>query len=142
LVLMKSGVRDVGSKKTFKVTLQPVAGSVTVNLVCDNGWTAPGDDVYAVGNEPAIGNWDPDKAFKLYPSVYYEYIYNPPPGHTGPGPSTPKWSALVQGLPANASVEWKCVKKLASGQFQWQAGDNNVVAAPASGFAGTSVGAF
>ncbi|MDO9065157.1 MAG: glycoside hydrolase family 31 protein [Sulfuricella sp.] len=142
LVQIKSGTRSVGSRKAFRVTLQPVAGTASVNLVCDNGWTAPGDSVYAVGNQPGIGNWDPGKAIKLYPSVYYEYIYNPPPGHTGPGPNTPKWSALAQGLPANASVEWKCVKKLASGQWQWQAGDSNVVAAPASGFAGTSVGAF
>ena len=142
LVQIKSGTRDVASQKTFKVTLQSVARSTSVNLVCDNGWTAPGDNVYAVGNHPSIGNWDPDQAIKLYPSVYYEYIYNPPPAHTGPGPNTPKWSVLLQGLPANASLEWKCVKNLASGQWQWQPGNNNVVATPASGFAGSSVGAF
>lgn len=142
LVLIKSGTRSIGTKKTFKVTLQPIPNVATVNLVCDNGWTAPGDNVYAVGNQLAIGNWNVEKAIKLNPSIYYEYIYNPPPSHTGPGPNTPKWSAVVQGLPANSSVEWKCVKQLASGQWQWQKGDSNNVVATTSGFAGTSVGAF
>jgi len=49
---------------------------------------------------------------------------------------------LVQGLPGNAAVEWKCARKLASGQWQWQGGSNNTVAMPAKGFAGSSVGAF
>jgi alpha-glucosidase len=142
LVLAKSGVRNAGARKTFKATLQPVARSTSVNLVCDNGWTAPGDAIYAVGNLAGLGNWDPEKGIKLFPSVYYEYIYNPPPGHNGPGPSTPKWSALVQGLPGNAAVEWKCVRKLASGQWQWQTGGNNTLATPASSFSGGSVGAF
>ena len=142
LVLAKSGARSAASKKTFKATLQPVASTTSVNFVCDNGWTAPGDNIYAIGNLAGLGNWDPEKGVKLSPSVYYEYIYNPPPGHNGPGPSTPKWTGLVQGLPANAAVEWKCVRKLASGQWQWQGGSNNTLAAPASGFAGSSVGAF
>lgn len=142
LVEIKSGRRNIGARKAFTVTLQPVAATTTVNLVCDRGWTAPGDNVYALGNQPGIGGWDPDKAIKLDPSVYYEYIYNPPPGHGGPGPSSPKWSGLVQGLPGNATVEWKCLRKLASGQWQWQAGSNNVVVTPASGFAGTSIGTF
>ena len=94
------------------------------------------------GERRAVGPDLIEKAVKLQPSVYYEYIYNPPPGHNGPGPSTPKWSAVVQGLPANSAIEWKCVKHLASGQWQWQSGANNTVTAPASGFAGTSAGAF
>lgn len=142
LVLVKSGSNRVSNKKTFVVALQPVASTASVNLVCDNGWTAPGDQVYAVGNQTAIGNWNPEKAVKLNPSIYYEYIYNPPPNHAGPGPNTPKWTGIIQGLPANSSIEWKCVKLLASGQWQWQSGGNNTVVAPASGFAGTSVGKF
>ncbi len=142
LVLIKSGQRGVATKKIFKVTLQPIVGSATVNLVCDNGWTAPGEEVYAVGNQALLGNWNQEKALRLQPSVYFEYIYNPPPGHNGPGPSTPKWSAVVADLPAKSLIEWKCIKRLASGQWQWQAGENNVLALPESGFSGTSVGAF
>ena len=142
LILIKSGLRAVATKKTFKVTLQPIAGTATVNMVCDNGWSAPGEDVYAVGNQSLLGNWNPEKAFRLQPNIYYEYIYNPPPGHNGPGPNTPKWSAAVTGLPANSSIEWKCVKRLTSGQWQWQQGENNALSVPVSGFLGTSVGAF
>ncbi|MDO8208560.1 MAG: glycoside hydrolase family 31 protein [Gallionella sp.] len=142
LVLIKSGTNNVATKKSFDVTLQPVAGTATVNLVCDNGWTAPGETIYAVGNQAALGNWNPEKAIRLSPSVYFEYIYNPPANHNGPGPKTPKWTGVVQGLPANSSIEWKCVKQLASGLWQWQTGSNNIIATPASGFAGTSVGAF
>jgi alpha-glucosidase len=142
LVLIKSGVLGVAAKKTFTISLQAVTATASVNLVCDNGWAAPGDNVYVVGNQAALGHWNLGKAIKLQPSVYYEYIYNPPPGHHGPGPSTPKWSGVIRELPANSSIEWKCVKQLAGGQWQWQSGNNNVVTTPTSGFSGTSVGAF
>jgi len=142
LVLIKSGTSNVATRKTFNVTLQPVAGTATVNLVCDNGWTAPGDTIYAVGNQTGLGNWNPQKAIRLNPSVYFEYIYNPPPGSNGPDPKTPKWTGVLQGLPANSSIEWKCVKQLASGSWQWQTGSNNIIATQASGFAGTSTGKF
>ena len=79
---------------------------------------------------------------KLAPSIYYEYIYNPPPGDNLPGPKTPKWTGLARDLPANHSVEWKCAKKLSAGQWQWQPGGNNSITLPASGFAGTVVGTF
>jgi hypothetical protein len=142
LVLIKSGAIDVTIPKSFKVSLQPVSGAATVNLVCDKGWTSPVENVYAVGNQTALGNWNPEKAIKLKPSVYYEYIYNPPLGHNGPGPSTPKWTGVVQGLPTNSFIEWKCVKQNASGQWQWEPGDNSIIASHSSGFAGTSFGGF
>lgn len=138
LVLVRSGQRDIAEDKTFTIALQPVAPTATANLVCDNGWTVPGEAIYAVGNQATLGNWDLTKAVRLNPSVYFEYIYNPPPDHNGPGPKTPKWTGVVQGLPPQAFVQWKCVRKLASGQ--WQAGDNNSLVTPASGFAGTSAG--
>lgn len=142
LLLIKSGPRDVASQKTFSVTLQAVTATATANLVCDNGWTVPGEAVYAVGNQAALGNWDLTKAVRLNPSIYFEYIYHPPPNHNGPGPSTPKWTGVLQGLPGQAFVQWKCVKKLASGQWLWQPGANNTLVTPASGFAGTSAGSF
>ncbi|MDD1621998.1 MAG: DUF5110 domain-containing protein [Methylococcaceae bacterium] len=142
LVLIKSGTSDVATPKTFNVALQSVARTATVNLVCDNGWTALGENIYAVGNLASMGSWNPEKAIKLQPSVYYEYIYNPPPNHNGPGPNSPKWTGVVQGLPTNSAIEWKCVKHLASGQWQWQPGGNNVISTPAAGYAGISAGAF
>jgi len=142
LVLIKSGISDVSTGKTFTITLQAVTPATTANLVCDNGWTVPGEAIYAVGNQPVLGNWDPAKAVKLNPSIYFAYIYNPPPDHNGPGPAIPKWTGVIQGLPGQAFVQWKCVKHLASGQWQWQPGVNNTLITPAAGFAGTSAGAF
>ncbi|MDH4230576.1 MAG: DUF5110 domain-containing protein [Nitrospirota bacterium] len=142
LILIKSGIVNVTEKKTFTIKLQPAAPTTTVNFVCDNGWTALGENIYVVGNKPELGNWDINKAVLLSPSVYYEYIYNPPPGHNGPGPGTPKWSGLVQGLPSDTALEWKCVKKLNSGGWQFMPGNNKVVTLPQSGFAGSSIGSF
>lgn len=142
LVLIKSGTRAVSSEKTLTVKLQPVASTSSVNFVCDKAWTTLGENVYVTGNIAALGNWDPDKAIKLDPSVYYEYIYNPPPNHDGPGPNTPKWTGLISNLPTGGKLEWKCIKKVASGDIQWQSDPNNTIQLPSSGFAGTSIGFF
>ncbi len=142
LILVKSGAMDVAGKKSFMISLQPVSPVASANLVCDNGWTAPGEEIFAVGNAPALGKWDPAKGVMLNPSVYYEYIYNPPPDHAGPGPRTPKWSGAVSELPAGTTLEWKCVKKLKGGQWEYMPGSNKSILLPKSGFAGTSMGTF
>jgi len=142
VMVAKSGVRGVDSKKTFRFAIQPIAPGTSVHLACDNGWTQPGEAVYAVGNKAELGNWDASRAVKLEPNVYFEYIYNPPGYPCGPGPRAPVWSGLVRGLPADVNLEWKCVKKLNSGDWQWQPGGNNVVRLPGAGYAGTSRGSF
>jgi alpha-glucosidase len=114
--------------------------------VCDRGFTVPGENIYVVGNPPAIGgpDWDTDKALKLDPNVYYEYIYNPPAGHGGPGPSAPVWTAVVAGIPANTAFEWKCIRKRAdgTGRVHWQPGNNNSFLTTVSGYAGRTYGSF
>jgi len=142
LVLVKSGPVTVGRRKVFAVTLAPTNPTASVNLVCDNGWTAPGENIYAVGNLATLGNWDPSKGLLLSPSVYYEYIYNPPPNHNGPGPKTPKWTGVVTDLPVASGLEWKCAKKLTSGQWQFSSSPNTSVALPSAGFSGTSVARY
>ncbi len=142
LIYIKSGVTDTNRRKVFSVALQSVPPVTSANLVCDNGWTAPGESIYAVGNTSTLGNWNLASGVALSPSVYFEYIYNPPPNHNGPGPKSPKWTGMVTGLPPNAAVEWKCVKKTNSGQWQTTPGANNKIILPRSGFAGTSVGTF
>ena len=142
VIFIKSGSKYVTLKKTFIITLQAVAPVTSVNFVCDNGWTTTGESISVVGNKPELGNWDPDKGIKLNPSVYYEYIYNPPLNHNGPGPSTPKWTGMAQGLPTDTTLEWKCAKKTSTGAWQLQPGSNDVIILPKSGFAGTSAGSF
>jgi alpha-glucosidase len=146
-ILAKSDVMDVyAMAKAFRFDLTPVAPQTSVSFVCDRGFTVPGESIYAVGNTPAIGgpDWDTDKALKLDPSVYYEYVYNPPPGHGGPGPQAPVWTAVVQGIPADTTFEWKCIRKREDGvgNVHWQPGDNNRFRTSAAGYAGRTYGSF
>lgn len=127
LILAKSGIQNTQQDKTFKFNLTAVPTTTSINFVCDNAWTKPGESIYVVGNQPQLGNWDTNKAKALSPNVYHEYIYNPPPNHNGPGPKTPKWTSLISGFSPNTSIEWKCVKKLSNGKWQWQPGANNQI---------------
>jgi alpha-glucosidase (family GH31 glycosyl hydrolase) len=145
VVLAKSTAMDVGTGKTFEFALQPIGATISVNFVCDNGVTAPGQSVYAVGSIPELGEWDPAKAIRLNPSIYWEYIYNPPPGGGGPGPSAPVWSGVVSGLPPSPGFEWKCIRRNedGTGGVSWQPGANTAFSATAaSGYAGRTYGKF
>lgn len=141
VIAAKSGVQNVRSKKVFDFALAPISPVAAMHFACENGWTKPGEDVFVTGNTAALGEWDLHRAVKLNPSVYWAYISDPPPFGCGTGPTTPTWTGFVGGLPTNTTVEWKCVKELNNGQWQWQTGANNK-ASTTRGFAGTSQGAF
>ncbi|GAB4369732.1 MAG: hypothetical protein Kow00121_09870 [Elainellaceae cyanobacterium] len=143
-ILAKSELLDVYAAKTFTFQLQPIAPVTSVNFVCDQGFTTPGQSIYAIGSLPELGNWNPAQAVKLEPNIYYEYIYNPPVGHNGPGPSAPIWTGVIDNLPPNTTFEWKCIRRSedGSGAVEWQPGDNTVHTTTASGYAGQSYGSF
>jgi alpha-amylase len=97
-------------------------GGVTVNFTCHNGTTYWGQSVYVVGNQAALGNWDPAQAVKLAPTSY------------------PTWTGSVA-LSPNTAVEWKCLKRdevNPSAGVEWQPGANNTLTTPASGSTSTS----
>jgi alpha-glucosidase len=142
LIWAKSGIQQVTTTKTFAFTTDSVLPTTTAHFVCDQAFTNPGETIYAIGNISELGRWNVNQAVPLEPTVYWEYIYNPPPRHAGPGPSTPKWTGVIRGLPANAAVEWKCLKRTNSGDWQFESGENNVMELPESGFAGSTVGVF
>ncbi|RJQ50868.1 MAG: DUF5110 domain-containing protein [Desulfobacteraceae bacterium] len=145
LVLVKTEPMNVyGTTKTFSFDLAPVPPSTSVNFVCDQGFTASGEGIYAVGSIAELGSWDPDRAVPLDPNIYYEYIWNPPEGHNGPGPSAPVWTGVVSGIPPGTRLEWKCIRKRedGTGPVVWEPGDNNVFTTTGSGYAGRSYGAF
>ncbi|MBS1214328.1 MAG: glycoside hydrolase family 31, partial [Proteobacteria bacterium] len=85
--------------------------------------------VYVVGNIPELGAWNTDRAVKLEPNGPY-----------------PAWTGTIGRLPANTSVEWKCIKRLEAGEhpqvIQWQPGANSTFTTPTSGTAGQQRGAF
>ena len=98
-------------------------GAANVSFTCANGTTYFGQSVYVVGNVAELGNWSIQNAAtqKLDPNAY------------------PTWDGTVS-VPANTSIEWKCVKANESNTAvieQWESGGNNTVT---SGGAGTTVG--
>lgn len=103
---------------TVNVTVEEAPAGVDVNFTCNNGNTVNGQSVYVVGNIPELGNWAVTSATqKLNPNGW------------------PTWSNTLNVLPANTTIEWKCV--IADEQtlqiIQWQGGGNNVVTTGATG---------
>lgn len=85
-------------------------GNVDVLFTCYQGNTYLGQSVYVIGDQGILGNWDLANAYKLDPVSY------------------PTWNGTIN-LPANADIQWKCVKREennASAGVQWQEGDNNI----------------
>ena len=85
-----------------------------------------GQSVYVTGNNNALGNWSPTDAVKLDPTAY------------------PTWSGSIN-LPAETSIEWKCLKRSEtdpSAQQQWQSGDNNLVQTAGEGTSSSTSGSF
>ncbi|MFC8272745.1 carbohydrate binding domain-containing protein [Streptomyces sp. NPDC057271] len=76
--------------------------------------TVPGQNIYVVGNQAALGNWAPAAALKLDPAAY------------------PVWKLDVE-LPAGTSFEYKYVRKDASGNVTWESGANRTATVPADG---------
>ncbi|MEV0393714.1 carbohydrate-binding module family 20 domain-containing protein [Polymorphospora rubra] len=73
-----------------------------------------GQNVYVVGNIPALGSWNPANAVPLSSAGY------------------PVWRATVN-LPPNATVEYKYLKKNPDGSVTWESGGNRHFTAPATG---------
>jgi alpha-glucosidase (family GH31 glycosyl hydrolase) len=145
LVLARSDPLPVEDAKTFEFSLRAIDPRTSVHFVCDNGFTELGRSVFVVGSIPELGDWDPTRAIKLDPNIYYEYIYAPPPGGQHAGPTQPVWTGVVADLPPSPSLEWKCLRldDDGSGEADWQPGANNVFdAAAASGHAGQAYGRF
>ena len=144
LVLAKSDNIAVSTPKTFVFNLQTVSTPKTsVNFVCDNGVTSPGQSIYITGNLPVLGNWEPAKAVKLDPNIYYNYINRS--NKSLPGPTEPVWTGVVSNLPSNTAIEWKCLRREEGDSFNkntltWQPGANNKLMTTVSGYAGHSYG--
>lgn len=96
-------------------------GSVAANFLFDNGNTVWGESVYVVGSVARLGAWEPAKGVKLDPTAY------------------PSWTGTVDNLPANAQIEWKCVKRPENAtQPVVQPGPNNLLVTGASGTASSA----
>ncbi|MGK7891806.1 MAG: carbohydrate-binding module family 20 domain-containing protein, partial [Leptolyngbyaceae cyanobacterium] len=145
-ILAKSDeVNAYDAAQRFSFELQPIAPKTSVNFVCDQGFTVPGQSVYVFGSIAELGEWDASRAVRLQPSVYYEYIYNPPTGASDrPGPSAPIWTGIVEDLPPSTTFEWKCLIRNEDDAevIRFQPGANVSHTTGVSGYAGQSNGSL
>ena len=79
-----------------------------------NATTKPGENIYLVGNNPLLSNWEPSSGIKLSPSAY------------------PNWSVKVS-LPASTSFEYNFVKRDGNGNTIWEDGQKHTFQTPANG---------
>lgn len=126
LITVSGGVRSVQDTKMFRLELAPIAPRASMNFVCDQANTVLGESVYITGDIAELGAWSPANAVKLDPSVY------------------PKWTGVVRNLPANATIHWKCIKRLERNATvtAWLPGADRVTSTPASGPGGTAYASF
>lgn len=126
LIVAKGAASSVTQSKTFAFTLGEATARATFQ--CSNGTTALGQSVYAVGNIPQLGGWNVAGALKLEATTY------------------PTWKRLIDDLPPNTVVEWKCIKRAEANYPDtadaWQSGANNTYTTPASGGSSTTSGSF
>ncbi len=86
------------------------------------GW---GDRVFVVGNDPALGGWDPSRGVELKTS---DDLF-------------PAWAGHLR-LPAGADVEYKFVTVKADGSVSWEEGPNRSLHVPDSGRAMVMAGEY
>ncbi|SCL72117.1 carbohydrate-binding module family 20 domain-containing protein [Micromonospora peucetia] len=102
-----------GSHTVTETFRGDTAGPVAVSFHA-TATTNYGQNVYVVGNLPALGGWNPANAVALSPADY------------------PIWRATVS-LPPNTSVEYKYLKKNPDGSVTWESGGNRTFTTPAGG---------
>lgn len=85
----------------------PGTGTVTATFN-EYASTASGTDVYVVGSVSALGSWNTSSAVKLSSSGY------------------PVWKTDVS-VPQNSSIEYKFIKKDASGNVTWESNANRTL---------------
>jgi alpha-amylase len=94
------------SPTTTAPTTAPTTNPATVTATFNEyATTTTGTNVYVVGNVSALGSWDTGKAVALSSAGY------------------PVWSGSVA-LPANTAIEYKYLKKDASGNVTWESNAN------------------
>ncbi|MFF0398466.1 carbohydrate-binding module family 20 domain-containing protein [Streptomyces sp. NPDC005248] len=94
-------------------TTDPGAGASGASFGV-NATTQLGQNIYVVGNQSALGNWNTGSALKLDPAPY------------------PVWKLDVS-MPAGTSFEYKYIRKDASGAVTWESGANRTATVPSSG---------
>lgn len=90
-------------------------GKIPVTFTINNATTVLGQNVYIAGSIAELGNWTPVNAI-------------------GPAscPNYPTWTITIN-LPAGQAIQFKAIKKDATGTVVWEGGSNHTYTVPASG---------
>ncbi|MGL5857637.1 MAG: carbohydrate-binding module family 20 domain-containing protein [Angustibacter sp.] len=92
----------------------PPAGATAAVTFAVTAQTAVGQEVYVVGSVPGLGTWNSVGGVQLSSASY------------------PVWRGTVN-LPAGSTVEYKYLKRTATGAVTWESDPNRTVVVPASG---------
>ncbi|MFN9622429.1 MAG: TIM-barrel domain-containing protein [Cyanobacteriota bacterium] len=140
-ILAKSPILPVTQSGIFRFTLTAASPRSSMHFVCDRGFTNPGESIYVSGNLPELGNNDPQKAVKLDPNMFYQYIID---GRTEfSSAKAPIWTGVVSNLPVNQSFQWQCLKRQEGGTLNVLQRSPAVPAqTSASGYGGQTRGTF
>ncbi|WP_310604609.1 alpha-amylase family glycosyl hydrolase [Anaerosporobacter sp.] len=96
------------------------ATQISVRFKVNNATTNYGSNVYLVGSVYELGNWDVTKAIgPLFNSTSSIGMY-------------PTWFYDVN-VPAGTTIQYKFIKKDASGNVIWESGNNHTAVTPATG---------
>ncbi|SHL91729.1 Glycosidase [Anaerosporobacter mobilis DSM 15930] len=95
---------------------------ISVRFKVNNATTNYGTNIYLVGNIFELGNWDASKAIgPLFNNTSTIGVY-------------PTWFFDVS-VPAGTAIQYKFIKKDASGNVVWESGSNHTVTTPNTGTA-------
>jgi len=94
----------------FRVLTGP---QTAVRFFVDNAHTAWGQNVYIVGNIIELGNWDPNRAIRMFNSSASIAQF-------------PSWFQDVS-VPKNTRIEFKFIMRNPQGQVIWESGANRVI---------------
>ncbi|MEU0405540.1 carbohydrate binding domain-containing protein [Streptomyces sp. NPDC006197] len=106
-VTVKGGIVATGNPCSAGQTRTGASFAVTAT-------TVPGQNVYVVGDIPALGAWSPAAALKLDPAGY------------------PVWKLGLE-LPAGTAFAYKYVRKDAAGNVTWKSGADRTATVPTEG---------
>lgn len=111
-------VKSNGTSSNMYYDFEVLTGKqVSVRFIVNNANTGWGENIYVVGNVYELGNWDPSKAVgPMYNKVIKSY---------------PSWYFDVN-VPAGSAIQYKFIKKNASGQVIWESGNNHYYQTPSN----------
>ncbi|WP_377274354.1 carbohydrate-binding module family 20 domain-containing protein [Peterkaempfera sp. SMS 1(5)a] len=113
-IALYAGATGSGSSTATPTPTPTATSSATGASFAVNATTVFGQNIYVVGNNDTLGNWDTSKALLLSSASY------------------PVWKLDVS-MGAGTSFEYKYIRKESDGSVTWESGANRTATVPSSG---------